>query len=329
MQGGRHFAVFIDLLHRGHDEKRAGLLDRNFQARLQGGAHLDAQQVGQVAVAGGLVALGLGGLISLPILGLGRLGRCVLDLGLVLRWVLGLGVALRVGGVAVGVFLRGAGGGGALLQDQVGVQLPETLFRHAEVGGDGFQGIPGLGGVGKGPGRLGQEQRGDLLGGLLAGPGGQIFIANVDLAVDVQGTGLIRGVLLLHQAQGLGDGLCVGRHADAGAVHGEGVHMLQLRDALQKGTGHGGQGRLHLVFRGQGGGDLLLVQGVIGGENLRSSVLRLGHGGLIGLLILEEDRALSLDLDLVAARSGWGGPPVSLLAAGGEAPSFAGGFVIF
>ena len=86
-----------------------------------------------------------------------------------------------------------------------GVQGPEPLLGHGEEGGHRFQGVPLLDGVVKGPGGGGQHGLGHLLGGGFLLPGGEVLVTDVHLALNVQRPGLVGGVVLLHQVQGLGD----------------------------------------------------------------------------------------------------------------------------
>ena len=67
--------------------------------------------------------------------------------------------------------------------------------------------------------------------------------------------------MLLHQVQGLGDDIGIPVDPYGGAVHRQGVNVVQLGDALQDGTGDAGQA-LNLVLGGQGRGQgEVLVQG--------------------------------------------------------------------
>ena len=80
--------------------------------------------------------------------------------------------------------------------------------------------------------------------------------------------------------------------------------MLQLRDGLQNGVGDLRQG-LDLVPGGQGGAEGEgLVQGVVGLQNAGGLGLRLGDGGVIGRLVLEEGHGLALGVDGVAEGAG-------------------------
>ena len=203
------------------------------------------------------------------------------------------------------VLVQGAGGQGDLGgEGEAGVEFPEALLGHGEQLGDGLQGVPLLDGVVKGPGGGGQHGLGHLLGGGRLGARGEVLVLDAHLALDVQGAGLGGGVVLLHQVQGLGDHVGVGVDPHQGAVHGEGVHVVQLGDALQDGAGDPGQA-LDPVLGGQGGGEgEVLGEGHRGGEDLGSPALRLGHGLVIGGRVLEEGQGLALGLHLVAQGAG-------------------------
>lgn len=121
-------------------------------------------------------------------------------------------------------FIQGAGGGGChLLQGQLGVELLEPLLGHGKEGEEGLHGVPCLHGVREGPGEGASRGLGQFLGGGLGGVGGEILVADVHLAADVQGSGFGGGVVLFYQVQGLGDGLSVGSGADLDAIHRQGI----------------------------------------------------------------------------------------------------------
>ena len=59
-------------------------------------------------------------------------------------------------------------------------------------------------------------------------PAGEVLVADVHLALNVQRPGLVGGVVLLHQVQGLGDNIGIPVDPYGGAVHRQGVNVVQL-----------------------------------------------------------------------------------------------------